>query len=73
LVNALNENPDIANAPEQDPTQLDRIQQNLDLADQSPREPSGITDLSNVLDPSLAERPPREPPPPDQDLDDLPQ
>ena len=68
-----------SNALEQDPTQLDQIQQALGLADQqTPMEPqpSGVTDPSSVSDtgvsdPSLAEPPPTEPGPPDQDFDDL--
>jgi hypothetical protein len=71
LVEAVNQDPAVAEALEQDPTQLDQIEQNLGLAEQRPVEPSAVTDLGGVTDPSLVPDVP-DPGPPDQDFDDIP-
>jgi hypothetical protein len=67
LVEAVNQNEDVARALEKDPTSVDEIEQDLGLADQGPVEPSGVTEPVEVTELDVPEMGT-----PDQDLDDQP-
>jgi hypothetical protein len=66
LTNAVNQNEDVANALERDPSSLDQIEQDLGLS-----QPSGVPVPSGAPEPGLGEPDIPEPPPPDQDPDDI--
>ncbi len=67
LVEAVNQNEDVARALEKDPTSVEQIEQDLGLAEGRPVEPSGITEPAGVTEPEVTEVGT-----PDQDLDDQP-